>query len=114
MEWAAAAPPTVAVIAPMCVQATYFTQFDREGRRLVVHLFNGVNTTAHHGQAAADVPLREETIPIHGIQLRFEGKAPKRCHLEPGGRELPLRRQGSTWSVEVPTLEIHELMVAEY
>jgi hypothetical protein len=43
----------------MCVQATFFTQQDKAGKRLIVHLFNGLNTTANHGLPAMDVPLRE-------------------------------------------------------
>src|SRR5262249_58625799 len=38
LEWAAGAPAPVAVTAPMCVQATYWTQADGDARRLAVHL----------------------------------------------------------------------------
>jgi hypothetical protein len=98
----------------MCVQTAYYTQEDRDGRRVIVHLFNGVNTTAHHGHPAAEVPLREELIPIHGIRVRFARDIPKRVHLEPGGGELKLRRDGEGWVVEVPPLEIHAMVVGEY
>jgi hypothetical protein len=111
LAWAAAAPPPVAVQAPMCVHATYYTQ-DAD-RRVVVHLFNGLNTTAHHGHPAADVPLREETIPIPGIVVRFD-KAPRRAHLKPGGRALAVRFDGGRATVEVPPLALHALVVAEY
>src|SRR5206468_10708802 len=66
LEWAARAPAPLSVAAPMCVQASYFTQTGPEGRRLVLHLFNGLNTTADHGLPAMEVPLREEVVPIHG------------------------------------------------
>jgi hypothetical protein len=114
VEWVAAQPPSVSVRAPMCVQATYWAQAGEGGRRLVVHLFNGLNTTAGHGLPAAEVPLREETVPVPGIRVRFERDLPKRVHLEPGGRELPLRRDGPAGYVEVPPLEIHALVVGEY
>jgi hypothetical protein len=104
----------VRVEAPMCVQSTFFTQESKEGRRLVVHLFNNLNTTANHGLPAADVPLREETVPVPGIRLRFERDVPKRCRLEPEGRELALRRDGAAAWVEVPPLQLHTLVVAEY
>ena len=44
-----------------------------EGRqeRLVVHLFSDLNTTAHHALPGDDVPLREEVVPIHDIQVTF-------------------------------------------
>jgi hypothetical protein len=86
----------------------------RDGLRVIVDLFNGVNTTAHHGHPAAEVPLREEVVPIHGIRVRFVREVPKRVHLEPGGRELPLRRDEEAWMVEVPALEIHAMVVGEY
>jgi hypothetical protein len=114
MEWAASAPPSLSVTAPMCVQASYWTQSDKAGRRVVVHLFNNVNTTGGHGLPAAEVPLREETVPIAGIRVRFERDAPKRVHLEPGGRELPLRHEGADTFVEVPSLELHAMVVGEY
>jgi Trehalose utilisation len=110
MEWAAAEPPSITVTAPMCVQATYWTQADKAGRRVIVHLFNNVNTTAGHGFPAAEVPLREEAIPIGGIRVRFERGVLHRVHLEPGGREL---RLGADGSIEVPPLERHALIVAE-
>jgi hypothetical protein len=113
MAWAAAEPPSISVTAPMCVHATYWTQEDRSGRRVVVHLFNDVNTTANHGLPAAEVPLREEAIPIAGIQLRFDRDAPARVHLEPGNRELPLQGQAVRF-VEIPRLERQAIVVAEY
>ncbi len=114
LTWAAGGTPPIAVQAPMCVQATYFTQTTADGRRLVLHLFNGVNTTANHGLPAADVPLREETIPIHGIAVRFERDVPKRFHVEPGGAEPRVRKDGSATVVELPPLELHAMLIGEW
>lgn len=113
IEWAAGGGPPVRVSAPMCVQTTCFEQADDAGRRLIVHCFNGLNTAAHHGHPANDVPLREEAVPVHGLRVRLAGMAPKRCHLEPGGRELAMRRDGDDSLVDLPPLEIHYLLVAE-
>jgi len=113
LTWAAGGPPPISVTAPMCVQATFFTQTDGDGRRLVLHLFNGVNTTANHGLPAADVPLREETVPIHGMAVRFERDVPKRFHVEPGGREPRVRKDGAATVVELPPLELHAMLVGE-
>ena len=66
----------------MCVQAVA-TRQTRSGQRLVVQLFNDVNTTANHARPDDDVPLREETLPIHDIR------------------------------VTVPQLDIHAMIVAE-
>jgi hypothetical protein len=116
VEWAATAPPDIRVIAPMCVQATFFEQ-SHEGRpRLVVHLFNNVNTTAHHGLPAAEAPLREETIPIAGIRVEFHNHSLQRCRVEPEGVEVPLRADAARPGVllaDVPALARHSLVVAE-
>jgi hypothetical protein len=114
LEWAASKPAPVSVAAPMCVQATYFKQSEKDGRRLIVHLFNGMNTTANHGKPGLDVPLREEVIPIHGIQIRFTDKAPKSFHLEPGNRPVQVRREGNAAVVTLPPLEIHAMLVGEF
>jgi len=114
LTWAAGGPFPITVAGPMCVRATFFTQDDRDGRRLVLHLFNGVNTTANHGLPAADVPLREETVPIHGISVRFEKEVPTRFHVEPGGQEPRARKDGSATVVELPPLELHAMLVGEW
>jgi hypothetical protein len=114
LEWAARAPAPVAVAAPLCVQATYWTQEDKDGRRVVVHLFNGVNTAANHGLPAADVPLREQVLPVHGVEVRFRADAPKRFRCEPGGRAVESRRDGGDVVVTLPPLEIHTMLVGEY
>lgn len=114
LEWAANGPPPLEVRAPMCVHATFMRQ-RREGERLIIHLFNDVNTTAQHAYPADDVPLREEVIPIHDIRVSFAADYPlRRVHLQPEGIELPLTKQadGRT-TVTVPRLEVHSMVVAE-
>lgn len=113
IDWAAAAPTPVVVEAPMCVHATLMRQ-DKDGQRLVVHLFNDINTTAHHALPADDVPLREEVLPIHDVRVTF---APEyhlgRIHLEPAGQTLVADRTERGTSVVVPRLEVHAMVVAE-
>jgi hypothetical protein len=113
LEWAARGPAPVTAAAPLCVQAAYYTQPAAGGRRVVVHLFNGVNTAAGHGLPAAEVPLREEVLPVHGVTVRFRGDAPKTFRWEPDGRALAAKRAGDVTEVEVPPLEIHGLLVGE-
>lgn len=114
LTWAARNPPPVAVTAPMCVQAGYFTQVIKHKRRLVVHLFNGLNTTANHGHPAADVPLREETVPIPGIEVRLSGRErPTRFHVEPGNVAVKVREEDESTVVEVPRLDVHLMLVGE-
>ena len=109
VRWAAASPPPVAVEAPMCVHTKYAATED--GQRLVVHLFNDLNTTAHHALPGDDVPLREETVPVHDIGVRFASVIDSRVSLEPGGRNC-----ASTGSPRaracVPRLDVHAMVVA--
>lgn len=108
VEWAAGGSPPVAVEAPMCVQATWF----QRGNRRILHLFNGLNSAAGHGNPTEEVPLREEAVPIHGIRVRFQ-QEPGPATLEPGGRKLRPRRDGKGWVVTLPPLEIHTMLVTE-
>ncbi len=114
IEWAAGGPPPLAVQAPMCVHATYMRQ-QRQGERLIVHLFNDVNTTAHHALPVDDVPLREEVLPVHDIRVAFAADYPLRSvRLEPEGIELPLAKEpDGRIVVTVPRLEVHSMVVAE-
>jgi hypothetical protein len=113
IQWAANAPMPVAVEAPMCVQSSVYRQKDAAGERLVVHLFNGINTTSDHGLPEVDIPLREEVLPIGGIKVRFHQLNLKRVHLEPEALELPIVIQGEWSEVSVPSLPVHSMVVAE-
>jgi hypothetical protein len=109
---AAAAPPPIEVAAPLCVHAVSMRQ-RKDGERLIVHLYNDVNTTAHRARPEDDVPLREETLPIHDLRVTFRGYAPTRVHLEPGAVDLPMEHQGEAVTVVVPRLDVHAMVVAE-
>jgi type 1 glutamine amidotransferase len=112
IRWAAGETAPVEVEAPMCVHASVRRQ--RHANRLVVHLFNDINTTGGHALPVDDVPLREETLPIHGIRVTFRpGISIKRAHLEPGGLPLEIDSSGDAAMVTVPRLDVHAMIVAE-
>jgi hypothetical protein len=113
IRWAAGEEFGIGVEAPMCVQTTFWRQTDDAGKRIVVHLFNGVNTTANHGLPVVDVPLREETVPVHGIRLTFRDLPVKRFHIEPGAIEPVVLREGDATIVELPPLDIHAMLIGE-
>lgn len=113
IRWAAGEDLPIHVDAPMCVQATFFTQHDAQGARIVIHLFNDINSTGGHGFPPADVPLREEAIPISGIQVSFTGLDVGRIHLEPEGIDLKPVTIDNGCRVEVPPLPVHAMVVAE-
>lgn len=114
IKWAARDAAPVAIEAPMCIQSTVFRQKDAEGERLVVHLFNGINTTSNHGLPETDVPLREEIVPVGGIKVLLHKLAPKRVHLEPEGIELAPVHLGDWTAVSVPPLAVHSMVVVEF
>lgn len=113
IKWAANGTPPMQLDGPMCVQSSLFRQSDSKGERLVVQLFNGVNTTSDHGAPDTDVPLREETLPIHGMKLRLKEPGITRIHLEPGNIELKMVDKGEWTEVDLPPLEVHYMVVAE-
>lgn len=113
MQWAANGAFPIQVQAPMCVQSTFFQQKDEKGERIIVHLFNDLNTTDGHGLPENDVPLREETVPIHDIAVRFAGMNIRRFHLEPQGIDLTPQTSGEEQILHLPPLDIHTMLVAE-
>ncbi len=84
------------------------------GTRLIVHLFSDLNTTAHHALPQDDIPLREETVPIHDIEVEFGPKYRiAKVTQQPDGRNLSLMPTEAGVRVVVPRLDIHTLIVAE-
>lgn len=114
IRWAAGAvPQPVTVQAPMCVHANTMRQRTAGGERLVVHLFNDINTAGGHAHPADDVPLREEVVPIADIRVTIRVKdAVRGVRLEPIGVDLPVLA-GDGVTVVVPRLDIHAMVVTE-
>ena len=114
IEWAASAPPPVRVEAPMCVHANLMHQKQNGAERLILHLFSDLNTTAQHALPVDDVPLREETVPIHDIRVTWDPRYRIRSvHQEPEGRKLKFRTSKEGTTVTVPQLDVHSMVVAE-
>ena len=113
IKWVANDTPPMELDGPMCVQSTLWRQHDSKGERLVVQLFNGVNTTSDHGAPDTDVPLREETLPIYGMKLRLKDPHISRVHIEPGDIPLKMTNKGEYTEIELPPLDVHYMVVAE-
>ena len=80
----------------------------------MLHLYNDINTTAGRALPQDDVPLREETLPIYGIEVVFDGGlGVEKVTMQPGGEELKVMSDGKNSKVVVPKLAIHQLVVAE-
>lgn len=113
IEWAAGETFPIQVRAPMCVQATFFNQSDSKGQRTIIHLFNDLNTLDGHGDPAVDVPLREESVPIHDIKISFRRMKTRSVHVEPDGVVLKPETQAEIQTVTLPPLSIHAMVVVE-
>jgi hypothetical protein len=111
VRWAAREPYPVTVKAPMCVQSTFWQQEDPAGSRLIVHLWNGLNTTSDHGLQEVETPLREESVPIHGIELKMAWKPAGRVEAQPENITLEPREENGTWIVTVPPVAVHSAVV---
>lgn len=110
-RWAAREEYPVQVKAPMCVQSTFWRPQGGTNRTLIVHLWNGLNSTSDHGLQDVEVPLREESVAIHGIELRLTGPRPVDAFAEPGHTPLEVRAAEAGWRIRVPPLEIHAAVV---
>ena len=114
IQWAASVPQPVTIKAPMCVHSTVMRQQGEANERLIVHLYSDLNTTAAHAFPNDDVPLREEVVPIHDIQVTFGPQYNvERVHLEPEGVVLNLTQSPEGSTVTVPRLDVHTMVVVE-
>ncbi|MFO1063356.1 MAG: alpha-amylase family protein [Pirellulales bacterium] len=110
MQWAAREPYAIQVKAPMCVQSTFWK---KEDGRMIVHLWNGINSTSDHGLQEAEVPLREEPIVIHDIRIEVSGVGFQRTHAEPEGIDLKTEVIAGKKVIHVPPLSVHTAIVLE-
>ncbi|WP_397569255.1 beta-galactosidase trimerization domain-containing protein [Schlesneria sp. T3-172] len=114
IQWAASAPQPVTIKAPMCIHSTVMRQQDENRNRLIVHLYNDLNTTAAHAFPNDDVPLREEVVPIHDITVTLSPQYQvRRIHLEPEGLDLKPEQTPEGVTVTVPRLDVHSMVVVE-
>lgn len=110
VRWAAGQDYPVEVKAPMCIQSTFWRQQDK---RVIVHLWNGVNTTSDHGLQDVETPLREEAVPIGGVQVKVRDLKVLRAHLEPEGIEIKPQRSGDVEVYDLPAISVHSALVLE-
>lgn len=114
INWVSHKPQGVKIKAPLCVQSNVLRQAKGGQERLLIHLFNNVNTTAFHALPNDDVPLREETLPIYGIQIDLDSDYEySRIHQEPEGIDLTSEKTVEGTNFVVPKLELHSIVVIE-
>ncbi len=110
VRWAANDEFYIQVKAPMCVQSTFWKQ---STGRTIVHLWNGLNTTSDHGQQDVEVPLREESVAIHGIELKVKNSDFSKWEAVPNGGEIKTRIDRDVTIFEIPPVEVHSAIVFE-
>lgn len=110
VRWSAGEEYGINVKAPMCIQSTFWKQPDK---RLIVHLWNGLNTTSDHGLQDVETPLREEAVAVAGIEVRVRHRTIKRAHLEPEGIELVPTPSNEELLYNLPPIAIHSALVLE-
>jgi hypothetical protein len=113
IRWAAGGNPPIQVSAPLCIQTTFFEQSAGDRKRLVVHFFNDLNTSANHGAPTSEVPLREETVPVGGIEVRLARAAWTKFCIEPGNRSLKAVWNDGQATIVIPPVDRHLLLIGE-
>jgi hypothetical protein len=98
----------------MGVHVTVRNQARDGGERLIVHLYNNINTAGGHALPNDDVPLREEAVQIAKIEVEFrDGPKIRSVRQQPENIELPINQSRGRASVKVPILDVHTMIVAE-
>jgi len=63
--------------------------------------------------SVGDAPVREEIVPVAGIEILFREAGIRRVALQPGNRELVMTRTNDGILVKVPPVGLHAMVVAE-
>lgn len=108
IHWAAGSEPPIRVKAPMCIQTTFWKKADGT---TIVHIWNGLNTASDHGAQEAEVPLREESIPIHGIELDVTGVSFNSARAQPLDLPIEVETVGDRKLLRLPPVEVHIAIV---
>lgn len=105
-------PPPVRVEAPPQVIANTFSQ--QEGRRLVVHLLNMPPMTTRLFERSQRDTL-DSIQPVQDIRVHLRGNTPPaRTCLEPGGIVLDGELMDGIYTVAVPELREHAMVVVDW
>lgn len=114
MQWVARSRPPVEVQAPHCIHATLNRQTVDGADRLVLQLLNDLNTTAFHALNLDDIPLREETVPIHDIVVKLAPRySVRQARLQPAGVQLQVTQTEEGTRIEVPRIDLHAIVEIE-
>jgi hypothetical protein len=108
LRWAASEPPSVEVVAPR----TVIIVPQQQGARTLVHLLNDYSSFGRSSVVKGQsIALRQEVIPVRGIQVTFHDPALRSFTLEPGGVHLAATKTPEGTRVTVPEVGWHAIVV---
>jgi hypothetical protein len=105
IRWAANEPQPVEVEGPGVIDVAVWRQHES----ITVHLVNLTNPMMMKG------PLRE-VIPVGPLRARIrlpEGVQPKKIQLLTAGRTVPVQTRDRTILVDVPSVDVHEVIAID-
>ncbi|MBI4024532.1 MAG: beta-galactosidase trimerization domain-containing protein [Verrucomicrobia bacterium] len=102
--------PTLRVKAPKIVE---ITAFRHKGGNLAVHLVNLPFCTNRPPVPPIGIPVVDEVIPIHDIEVRLRNARASKVTLPISRRKPKVRREGTTLVITVPRVDYHEVIWLE-
>jgi hypothetical protein len=96
--------------APNCIEMTAYAQPERE--RILVHLVNLQLASGRQGLLRGHARVVEDVLPVHDTTLRtrFASRDIISATLQPAGRELTLREENGRAVIDIPVLQIHDIV----
>lgn len=105
-SWVNRADPWLEVEAPKVIEVTAFSK----NGATVIHLVNSPSTSLRPTVAWQRLPLVDEIVPVHDINLTVKGQFGS-CRLEPSGVTPALEQDDGRTRVIVPRVDIHEMVI---
>ena len=112
LEWASSGKPPVRFEAPLCVQATCWTQPVADGKtRLVIQLLNETTGQGRAGLGRGAWPIREEIAKLADIRIRLDGRFADSIPVtRPDGKFLAKDADGA---YVLPSLGLYQMITVD-
>jgi hypothetical protein len=104
--WASGEPQPLTVEGPGLLDVSIWSQKDS----MTVHLVNLTNPMAMKGPAREIIPLSRQQLHI----AVPAGKHIARAHLLVAERNVPYRQEGNIIQLEVPSIDLHEVVALDF
>jgi hypothetical protein len=97
---------------PSCVELSAYTK----DKNLIVHLTNfqpEIGKTIITSKGEETRHLIEEILPVYDLKLKIMGKMPKSATLQPNNTSLEVKSMDGGYTVTIPKLECHAMVVID-